>query len=298
MKKKRTKELDEQIARMYHGRIKTTEIARQLQLSRTTVYESLREQDIPRTQGIIPESLYSEIVELYQGGTGYVKISNQISYPSRQVRQVLVDHGIEIQLPTQTRYNIDEHAFDVIDNELAAYWLGFIYADGCVYKNSLSIELHIKDKDHLEKIKPFLKTKRPLYITPKARFSVRNDHLSQRLKELGILVDRPNIVLAVSQFPIVLARHFIRGYFDGDGSARKKKTTIRFCVQMDIAEWLKEHFRTFLNAECRRRIQGLKNTNKIFLLEFSPVDSLLIRDYLYKDASVWLERKKEIMDRW
>lgn len=50
--------------------------------------------------------------------------------------------------------------FNVIDTEKKAYFLGFIYADGCIYKrqkgNSLEISLNIsiqsKDKEILEEL--------------------------------------------------------------------------------------------------------------------------------------------------
>ena len=45
--------------------------------------------------------------------------------------------------------------FQTIDTENKAYWLGFIYADGCVSKDLhyLTIDLSIADIDHIEKFK-------------------------------------------------------------------------------------------------------------------------------------------------
>lgn len=61
-------------------------------------------------------------------------------------------------------YDIDENFFEEINTEEKAYWLGFILADGCLKKNSnqLSINLSIKDFNHLEKFKKNLKSDKPI----------------------------------------------------------------------------------------------------------------------------------------
>lgn len=47
-------------------------------------------------------------------------------------------------------YKINENYFEKIDSENKAYWIGFISADGNVYKNKLSIELNNKDDELLK----------------------------------------------------------------------------------------------------------------------------------------------------
>jgi hypothetical protein len=46
---------------------------------------------------------------------------------------------------------LNEHAFDVIDNEDAAYWLGSIAADGNVSIGRRHIGLSTKDTNHVRK---------------------------------------------------------------------------------------------------------------------------------------------------
>jgi hypothetical protein len=49
----------------------------------------------------------------------------------------------------------NEHYFDEVDSEAKAYWLGFIFADGCVLWNertrnyALQVGLQGRDVDHL-----------------------------------------------------------------------------------------------------------------------------------------------------
>lgn len=245
-----------------------------------------------------------EIARLYIEGAGLRKVGAVFGLSVYRARKILVEQGVVIRKPKRTMYHVDARTFDTINSELSAYWLGFIYADGCVSKqDALRICIHRKDKQHLEKIKPFLKTKRPLLDVsregqPQVLFKVVEHHMAKRLRELGILVDRPSFDLAINSVPRELMHHFIRGYFDGDGSTRKKRVTIRFCGQRDLLEWMKEYFKRELGAECGRKIQAYNHTDKICLLEFSPCDSRMIRDYMYGDATVWLERKRQIAESW
>lgn len=53
------------------------------------------------------------------------------------------------------KYKVNEDYFKLIDTEEKAYWLGFLYADGCVtqatkYSKRLQVNLSIKDINHLE----------------------------------------------------------------------------------------------------------------------------------------------------
>lgn len=48
--------------------------------------------------------------------------------------------------------------FENIDTEEKAYWLGFLYADGCVGSKESKVELSLAEKDlrHMEKFRSFI----------------------------------------------------------------------------------------------------------------------------------------------
>jgi hypothetical protein len=118
--------------------------------------------------------------------------------------------------------NID--IFQNIDTEEKAYWLGFLYADGCVHSQENKIELGLAEKDyeHLNKFRNFLQIKNKIAYrdsTKSYRLSFRSKKSKQDLIALGyipcksLLLHFPNS----QQVPDYLIKHFIRGYFDGDG---------------------------------------------------------------------------------
>lgn len=61
---------------------------------------------------------------------------------SRTVSKILKDTGISIYNSSHHTC-VDECVFDVIDTEEKAYWLGFMYADGCIYSKEYRLELSL-----------------------------------------------------------------------------------------------------------------------------------------------------------
>lgn len=127
--------------------------------------------------------------------------------------------------------------FEFIDSEDKAYWLGFIYADGCVTKDhkQLIINLAPKDYNHLEKFKQCIQGKYQIRFKDNNRYVSYCVSCKQFIEYLindgciphkSLILQFPNTNI----LPIEYRRHFIRGYFDGDGCfsaiirKRKKQT--------------------------------------------------------------------------
>lgn len=121
--------------------------------------------------------------------------------------------------------NINENFFDNIDTEEKAYWLGFIWADGYSAKKSpWFLCIQIKDVDHLEKFCKAIQFEGRIAIPRKSggyytenkmgRISICRKYICDRINSLG----RNNIPMSIPDIPDELKRHFLRGYFDGDGS--------------------------------------------------------------------------------
>ena len=174
-----------------------------------------------------------EIAKLYTiGGFGVKQIKRAYGYKYHiSFSSALKRQGITIRSNHENNrlYDLNPHVFDVIDNELAAYWLGFIYADGCISNRSLIVSLAQKDIDQLEKLKSFLETEQPIRkMTVGAtgtnkkyqhcNLTVTHMHLAKRLNDLGVITNRGKFNKCISQIEPDMIQHWIRGLVDGERS--------------------------------------------------------------------------------
>ena len=170
----------------------------------------------------------NKIVEYYYNNKNVSmdNISKEINISRRAVRRVLREKGINTRL--KNRYLLNDNYFNEIDTEAKAYILGFIYADGFVgdekYNN---IVISINDYDILQWMAKEIEftgtirnTKKGGFENSKSGYSLNfsSKIMANRLREIGLY---PNKSLTISELPKIsneLMRHFVRGYFDGDGS--------------------------------------------------------------------------------
>ena len=142
-----------------------------------------------------------------------------------------------IQVKSSKKYTFDENYFENIDTEEKAYWLGFFYADGCVRvrkTNSESkLKLSIKDISHLEKFKKSINgNNKILNINDKTAYLSLNTRVFTNHLINNGCTERKTFTI---KFPYFLnddlIRHFIRGYFDGDGSISTSQTKYKGVIQ-------------------------------------------------------------------
>jgi hypothetical protein len=159
------------------------------------------------------------------------------------------------------KYPINESFFDSIDSANKAYFLGLLYADGCNKTNSNTVDIQLSgsDKEILEKLtKLIYPYGRPLYIrksrilniNDKIAFgkeayvlSIHNKHISNTLSQCGMIKSKSLTLKFPTCISNNLYSHFIRGYFDGDGSisfTKKKQISITIIGSDIFCQQLKE----------------------------------------------------------
>ena len=121
------------------------------------------------------------------------------------------------------KYNYDINYFKVINTEEKAYWLGFIYADGCItsdIRQQLIIELCKQDRIILERFIDCINGNNKIYENKYSyRLSICQKDFTNNLLNKGVFPKKSLLLEFPSTdiIPTQLIRHFIRGYFDGDG---------------------------------------------------------------------------------
>lgn len=175
-----------------------------------------------------------ELVEKYKAGNFTCTDLAKIYNISREAvggllkrRHILINNN---QSQLQRKYTLDESYFDEINTEAKAYFLGLLYADGYnnEERNCVQISLQEQDKEILELFNKEIKSNRPLLFLNLKKYNKNNQNcyrlsissvkISKRLKELGCLQKKSFKIIFPTFLREDLIRHFIRGYFDGDGS--------------------------------------------------------------------------------
>lgn len=161
--------------------------------------------------------------------TNITEIAKEFKISPNELSDYISTYYPDIKILGKANFN--ECIFDSIDTEEKAYWLGFIFADGTISssptreeaKTQYQIELSLSSKDltHLEKFAKFIEYKQPLFCDEtRCRLSVYSKHLWQVLNVNGCTPQK-SLTLRFPRIELFknkdLIRHFIRGYWDGDG---------------------------------------------------------------------------------
>lgn len=253
-------------------------------------------------------------VQQYQKGENpsLTKIAKEFNIGRRGLTTRIKALNIPI-INYQNKTKFNEHVFDIIDTEEKAYWLGFIFADGYISKRDNCFELSLSEKDteQLKKFNAFMqydgdnvKIQTAKYQngeTLRCRWSITNKHLWNTLNDYGCT---PQKSLTVS-FPeknvfkdSSLIRHFIRGYFDGNGCisyANKEHTQMEMnitgCIYIlnDIIQYLSEQNKITISSPIKKS----NCSEYVQVFHVRGQKGLTILNNLYKDSTIYLNRKYE-----
>lgn len=296
------------------------QIAKEVDLSKEEVIDILVKNRYYRLADNPNAKLFS-VKKLKDAAEYYVQNYGQLDYhevvDKFSIERFVFKHYLEKWYPKYPifRYTgFNQLIFDSIDTEEKAYWLGFIYADGCIEKNGNSYRFEMsvsdKDKEHLDKFAKFIDYKREIYtknamfngqIKPQKRIFLSGEHFYNSLNELGCIPNK-SLTLVFPDESIFknksLIRHFIRGYFDGDGSVgiyddyrpncTSKKPTFNLLGTESFLESLNKYI------PISRKVQSCNTKNfpsKAFRIQAVSRDAFSFLFYIYHNSKVYLNRK-------
>lgn len=254
------------------------------------------------------------IVRLYKDNNSIASIyrilkSNNITVGKKRISSILSNNGITLRTLSEaaTKYEVASDFFSVIDSEEKAYWLGFMYADGYVTGTKIvGCKLSTKDEEHLIKLRNTLSPTKPLYYdetsqgfgnnTKSVALILTNRNLFKDLVSKGCIQNKSKLLTFPNEniVPKELIHHFIRGYFDGDGSVTagiNPKGHIRILIGIVGTHHFLSEIRKELSLEDTKYLYKYKNKD-IHELKVGGTNVVkAIYNFLYKDATVFLERK-------
>lgn len=237
-------------------------------------------------------------------------IAHEIGCCPATVRRKLIENNIEIRDNNcYKKKQIDETFFECIDTEEKAYILGFIYADGYVTGTKFGIKQCKKDCEILEKIKRALKSNHKIgfYINKNGyvsgneycSFIVDRRKMVNDLISLGVCENKSKILEFPNygQVPQELMKHFIRGYFDGDGSVYLSNEHIysNFTGTEHMLLGIKKELNN-LNLNTKASIRKYPEKD---IYDFKLGGINIMRKFyhiLYDEATIFMNRKRNIFN--
>lgn len=158
------------------------------------------------------------------------------------------------------KYYVDEAFFENWSNEMA-YILGWFFSDGNVSsdKRTFRLKISFKDKEILEKMNLFLRSDSPIriikqhvpskkYVSTYALLIIHSRKICHDLINLGCVPNKMH-KFNIPEMPQAFLKHFIRGYFDGDGSIMfNYPNTIKICFLGSNALFIKKIAETLYNT--------------------------------------------------
>lgn len=265
------------------------------------------------------EKQVDRMVELFNQKVNLRKIGKEFGVSDPVIKTQLQLRGCVIK---QRRYEVTEGYFKTVDSEEKAYWLGFLAADGCIRRrvndtngktrgDSINLKLSVLDEKHMEKFRDSISPDAKIRyatnwtttrlgnpsVSHTCNLLICGNELVQDIIKLGV-GPRKTFDISKPNIDEKYYRDYIRGFFDGDGCCYIKKfigkrgfeiVSIKYsfaCASNDLRDFFAEELgKVGITTKC---YDGL-NLNVVggFLMDKK------LFDYLYTDATIYLERKFE-----
>lgn len=209
------------------------------------------------------------------------------------------------------KYSINLQYFDSIDREDKAYFLGLLFADGYVNVkyNRIRLALMEEDKDILEIFRQKLEYSRPIKFckTSEQHYDsfkhkdtydlvIDSKYMREQVESLGCTQAKSFTL----KFPdwlvdLELKRHFIRGFYDGNGSItinQHRNGAIRVCSTEEFLAPIQSLLKEDLNVNSFLVIHKHMDVNNIRDLGIGGNRQVFkFLEWLYKDSTYYLQRK-------
>lgn len=231
-----------------------------------------------------------KFLRMVNEGKHYDEIANEFLVTKRTIQNWAKKNDVKVKRKSNRKIFFKFDYFDKIDSEEKAYILGFIAADGYIdtRNRSLNITLSNKDRCMLETIAEALD------FTGNIREELRNritisfcsKAMVKDLSKYGVVQNKTSTVF-IPDIPEELIRHFLRGYFDGDGYVGERQAvlvTTSKAFERDLIDYIDKN-----NLGTPGVAKASKSSNRFV---FYRKDAKFLK-HIYENSTIYMPRKKE-----
>lgn len=256
----------------------------------------------------VSKEIQQKIIADYLSGKSMRQIEKDYNVSRQTTAKFLEKENIKKEKDNHYRiYHHNESFFEIIDTEEKAYWLGFIFADGHITNNEnrygqdqFGISCAKTDKEILYKFlksiqatNPVLEYSRKEKGEPLCRVQLTSQKSVNDLIDKGCFKQKSLILKPPKNIPNEFIRHFLRGFFDGDGSITKSYSKrynkyiygINITSTREMCEWIYNIF------DFGSIIKDLRRTNTYYFSFGGRKQITQFYHFLYDEATIQLDRK-------
>ena len=301
---------EEQIIKEYIAGDGSEILAQKYGVSGSSILKFLKKHNVPiRPRKITSKDMKERCIERYKSGLSLEASGEPDGLSAAAVLMYMEEYNVPTRSAEEAhrKYPINEDFFDNIDTEEKAYFLGFLYADGCNQMAnfwSIVLSLEVADTEILHKFSNMIyknenDAKNQVKIIDRSkeekgievRLCINSKHICQQMQKLGCVSQKTFVIKYPEWMPEHLHRHFIRGYFDGDGTINRETEMASGCKIVSTLQFL-DSIKAISNIDCSiYKVDKSNNKNTYELYYSGNRNQWLFLHWIYSGATIYLQRK-------
>lgn len=243
------------------------------------------------------------IIYLNERRYSYKEMAEELNTTECSLQKFFKENNIK-KIPYKKDKFLREDFFTNITTEEQAYLLGLFKTDGYIKKRSkgqtlVGISLKSSDKYMIEKIKELFNSNRKIYHDGRMgkecdAIEINSEIMVKDLSKFEIIPRKTYLLkdIHIEQIPKHLQRHYLRGLLDGDGTVCYDTgyLVVGFC---GYNEEFVRSFQYAIDEYLERDVHNVIKKENAYNCKWKGKQCLKILEYLYKDSTIALERKKK-----
>lgn len=262
----------------------------------------------------LEENVVNQIISIYkEGALTSREVAAKLGISKATVLKYLKKNDVKRREKKKRReYYLNDVFFQNFENwgEKESYFAGFIMGDGynCLSRGFVKIALSAKDFDFLKMLSGLIQDKNSFYENKESwkpnsifEFRIQSPQVCKDLLKIGICQNKtiecclPDKLLSEDNM-----RHFIRGLIDADGCFSTphngKYLKFSFSGNFTMCQSMVDYLSGKLGFRVNKVNRDARSNIGCEFSIFGAKKVFPLYEFLYKDAIIFLKRKKDVCD--